>query len=112
MKTVVAWTFVLVLAFVPDAWAKPHKKSAQAAEHKISEVSGASITLSFGTSGDQHETYRVTSDTVVKLNGTSAAARDLRSGMMAKVTTSKDKTTALSIEAKDAPRHPKKGRVG
>ena len=82
------------------------------AEHKIFEVTGASITISLGTSGDQKETYGITKETKIRLNGAPADARDLRAGMEARVTPSGDKKTAKAIEAEDPKRHPKPGKVG
>jgi hypothetical protein len=114
MKTSFLWALLLVLAFSPDSWAAPKKKkhAEPTPEHKVYAVNGASITLTIGTSGEQHQTFKITSDTKVTLDGVPIPAHDLRAGMVVRITPGADKTTAESIEAKDAPRHPAKRRVG
>ncbi len=113
MKTSFACALLFVVALSPECWAAPKKKApAPVPEHKIFQVDGASITLSIGSAGGQHETFKITSETKVTLNGVPTPAHDLKAGMVASVVSGHDKTTAQAIHAKDAPRHPKKGRTG
>ena len=100
---------VAVLVVVGSSWAaKKHKDDGA---HKITEISLSSVTLSMSESGDVHETYQISRDTKITINGTAADAGSLRAGMMAKVVAGTDKV-ATSIEAKDAPRNPARHRVG
>jgi len=101
---------VAVLVVVGTSWAGP-KKHKDEGLHKISEVDFSSITLSIGEGGDTHETYKITRDTKVTINGATADASSLRAGMVAKVAAGSDKV-ATGIEAKDAPRNPARHRVG
>jgi hypothetical protein len=70
---------------------------------RIVQVDPASITVNVGESGDEHFTYRINDNTKVTLNGAPIAARDLRAGMVAKVSVSADRETVTAIDAKDAP---------
>jgi hypothetical protein len=81
---------------------------------KIVDVDAVSITVSVGTDGNSHARYLITDSTKVLLNGLKANARDLRSGMTARVTTGSDGRTALNVTARDAPAHPggNRGRTG
>lgn len=101
---------VLVLAVVGSCWAAP-KKSHGGGMHKITEISLSSITVAIGDSGDKHETYQISKDTKITINGSAATPADLRAGMVAKISAGTDKV-ATSIEAKDAPRTPARHRVG
>lgn len=103
---------VLLLAIFVTGAMGAHKKG-QPAEpmHKIAEVSASSITLSFGETGDIHESFKITEATTVTVDGAPAHVGDLRAGMVAVVKAGADKSAA-SITAKGAPAHPGRHRVG
>lgn len=112
MKTFAS--IVLALAvLVSSAFAKPKNHPGPAAEpmRKIFEVTALSITLSYGDSGEVHRKFSIGNDTKITLDGVPVAARDLRAGMVARIKTGPD-DRAQAIEAKDAPTHPAKHRVG
>ena len=73
---------------------------------KIVDVDAVSVTVSVGTDGNSHQRYLITDTTTVLLNGLKANARDLRSGMIARIRASEDGKTALNVTARDAPAHP------
>jgi hypothetical protein len=104
----------LVFSFPAPALAKKAKKpgDSDTPELRIVQVDAVSVTVSVGLSGDEHFTYKITDGTKVTLNGAPIFARDLKAGMEAKFTLSPDHSTALMIEAKDAPAHPGRHRVG
>jgi hypothetical protein len=110
-------SFVVLGLLLPTAsFAKRPQKQQPAApdspELRIVEASAVSVTVTVGKTGDEHFTYKVTDATKVTLNGAPIFARDLKAGMMAKFTLTPDHSTAIAIDAKDAPAHPDKHRVG
>ncbi len=112
MKTLLAILSLLVLALATPAMAG--KKGGQhpaEPELKIVEVNAVRIIVTLGHSGDEHVEYSITDKTKITLNGAPVAARDLRPGMVARIEADKDKV-AMTINAKDAPAHPDKHRVG
>jgi hypothetical protein len=115
MKKLIVTTLlvVLVLAAPLSTFAKRSKQPApDASELRIVEVNAVSVTVTVGSSGTEHLSYKITDTTKVTLNGAPVFARELKAGMVAKFSLSPDHTTALAIEAKDAPAHPGKHRVG
>jgi hypothetical protein len=98
---------LLVLPVLPAMAAKKGKGSSSPA-YPIVQVDAVSVTVTVGESGNEHFTYKITDSTKVTLNGAPVSARDLRAGMVARVSVSPDRTTALTIDAKDAPAHPGK----
>ncbi|MEI9894311.1 MAG: hypothetical protein WDN28_10620 [Chthoniobacter sp.] len=115
MKTLLAIISILAVVLVMPAMAGkkgrgPHEPATP--EAKIVEIDALSIKVTLGLSGDEHKEYKITDQTKVTLNGAPVAARDLRAGMVAKIEVGADSVTATSIEAKDAPAHPGKHRVG
>ena len=116
MKTLLVVLSLLVVAFAMPSSALAKKGKAQGdsstttGELKIVQVDAVSITVTVGLSGDEHFTYRITDGTKVTLNSAPVFARDLKAGMIAKIALSPDHSTALSIDAKDAPAHPGRAR--
>lgn len=105
MKKLIALLLLLTLAIVSPSYAKGKKKPA-GEEGRIVEVTALSITLSLGKTGDDHVTYNITKDTVVKFDGATATADNLRAGMVARVEAVKDHSdTAKEIDAHDPPKH-------
>jgi hypothetical protein len=84
--------------------------------YKVVQVDAVSITVTVGESGTEHFTYKISDSTKVTLNGAPIAARDLRAGMVARLSVSPDRTSVLAIDAKDAPAakptHPGRRRLG
>ena len=116
---VIAWTLkalalllTMVLSISSMALAKGPKGDAGKPFAKIVDVDAVSVTISLGTDGNSHQKYLVTDSTKVTLNGAASNARDLRSGMIARIEASEDGKTALTITAKDAPAHPARHRTG
>ena len=105
MKTFLALSLLVVfLAGPAAAWAKKKEPAAPPRpEYRIVEVNAVGITVTVGSSGTQHVSYKIADTTKVTLNGAPAFARDLRAGMMARIEESPDRTIALTIEAKDPP---------
>lgn len=99
---------------LPTQAGKKHKGSGvpETPEYKVVETNALLLTVSIGRDGSTHETFKMTDTTKVILDGAPAAARDLKAGMMARIEFAPDHVTALAVTAKDAPRHPKKHRVG
>jgi len=92
------------MAIVSPAFAK--KKPAASDEPRIVEINPLEITISIGKSGDEHQTFKIMKDTKITLNGVAATADNLLAGMVAEVKASEtDPTVAVSIDAKDAPKH-------
>jgi len=115
MKTFLAVVSLLAIVLAMPAMAARKGKGPNAtptAENRIVEVNPVSITVSIGESGNEHFTYKITDSTKVTLNGLPVAARDLRPGMVARLSLSPDRTTVLAIDAQDPPAHPGKHRVG
>lgn len=108
MKKIIL-AMVLVLAVVGSCWAA--KKGHGSGMHKITEISLSSITLATSEDGNSTQSYQISKDTKITINGAAATPSDLRAGMVAKVSAGTDKV-ATSIEAKDAPRNPARHRVG
>jgi len=105
MRTLFAVLLIISLAFVTTPAFAKKKKPAADNEPRIVEVNALSITLSVGKSGDDHEVFKITKDTKITLNNVPSTTDSLRAGMVAKVTPSgTDATTAVSIDAKDAPK--------
>ena len=103
---------LLALALLAaPAIAGPPKKHHEEPMQKIFEVSPLSITLGLGHTGEMHVTYTINDATKIRLEGQPVAARDLRAGMEARVKEGSNHT-AISIEAKGAVAHPRKGRDG
>ena len=108
MKTFLTIVSLLALVLVLPATAAKKGKDQSATPTpaptmRIVQVDPASVTVSVGESGDEHFTYRITDNTRVSLNGAPVSARDLRAGMVAKVSVSPDRATVTAIDAKDAP---------
>ncbi len=115
MKTLIAVLSVLTMTLSLPAQAEPKKKGgggAEPPEHRITEVDAVSITIDIGKDGNSHEKFKITDATKVKLDGAPGFARDLKAGMMARIESSADHTTAVSITATDPSPHPHKHRVG
>jgi len=74
--------------------------------NKITDINAVTITVSIGVDGNTHQTYSITDNTKVTLNGAPSNARDLRAGMIAHVVLSADGRTATIINGRDAPAHP------
>jgi hypothetical protein len=112
-RTLKALALLLTIALTisSTAVAKPRGGGGKA-YLKIVDVDAVSITLSIGSDGNSHQKYLVNDSTKVTLNGAPANARDLRSGMVAKIQAAEDGKTAQTIDAKDAPAHPVRGRTG
>lgn len=106
-----AFLLIMVLSISSTAIAK-RKGGGGGTFLKIVDVDPVSITLSIGSDGNSHQKYTVNDSTKVTLNGAPSNARDLRAGMIAKIEASEDGKTALTIDAKDAPAHPARGRAG
>jgi hypothetical protein len=111
------FAIVSLLAFVLAVPAVAAKKgnnqgSTPAPALKIVEVDAVSITVAVGQSGNEHFKYKITDQTKVTLNGAPVFARDLRAGMVARLSVSPDRSTVTAIDAQDAPVHPGKHRVG
>jgi hypothetical protein len=102
---------LLVLPVLPAMAAKKGTSSTRTPEYPIVQVDAVSVTVTVGASGDEHFTYKIADSTKVTLNGAPVSARDLRAGMVARVSVSPDRTTALAVDAKDAPAHPGKRRA-
>ena len=101
------------LAASTTSFAKKAPKPAAAGPFvKIVSVDAIGITVSLGTTGDNHESYKITDETKVTLDGAPINARDLRAGMVASIESSADKKTAITITAKSPPAHPGRHRVG
>ncbi len=115
MKTIFTIISLLALVLAMPASAAKKGKGPSATPmpaFKIVQVDALSITVTVGLSGNEHFSYKITDGTQVTLNGAPVSARDLRPGMVARVSVSPDRTTALAIEAHDPPAHPGKHRVG
>jgi hypothetical protein len=117
MKTLLVVLSLLVVGLVcpPSTFAKKAKNQGpppDTGELKIVQVDAVSVTVTVGLSGDEHFTYRINDSTKVTLNGAPVSARDLKAGMIAKISVSPDKSTALAIEAKDPPARIDKHHVG
>lgn len=109
MKTFLTIVSILALVLVMPAVAAKKGKGPGATPtpaYKIVQVDAVSITVTVGVSGNEHFTYKITDSTKVTLNGAPVAARDLRAGMVARLSVSPDRATVLGIDAKDAPAHP------
>jgi len=102
----------IVLSISSTAVAKPKGGGGGKGFLKIVDVDAVSITLSIGSDGNSHLRYLVSDSTKVTLNGAPANARDLRPGMIAKVEPGEDGKTAATVDAKDPPAHPARGRTG
>jgi hypothetical protein len=114
MKTFIAILSLLTVFLAMPAMAKKKGQAPAApagAEMKVVECDAVSLKVTLGHSGDEHVEYRITDQTKVTLNGATVAARDLRPGMVVKVQAGADHV-ATAVEAKDAPAHPDKHRVG
>lgn len=93
------------MAMVSPAFAKGKKKPA-GEDGRIVDITALSITLSLGKTGDDHVTFKITNDTVVKFDGAAATADNLRAGMMARVVAVDGVPgTAKEIDAHDPPKH-------
>jgi hypothetical protein len=115
MKTLLLIVSLLAMALVLPAMAAKKGNGSSAAPtpaYKIVEVNAVSITVTVGESGNEHFAYKITDGTKVTLNGAPVFARDLRAGMVARLGLSPDRTSVLTIDAHDAPAHPRRGHVG
>jgi hypothetical protein len=105
MRTLLAAVLILSLAFVTTPAFAGKKKPVPNNDPRIVEVNALSITLSVGKSGDDHQTYKISKETKITLNGSPITADNLRAGMIAIIKASDaDAGTAASIDAKDAPK--------
>jgi hypothetical protein len=96
---------ILLLSFLGGGttWAKKKKNNTTADNGPtITEVSPMSVTLAMGH--DAQQTYTISMDTKITLDGAPVSADDLRAGMVAQVTLAADNQTLLTLTAKDAPR--------
>jgi hypothetical protein len=95
---------ILLLSFLGGgtSWAKKKKKDTGDNGPTITEVSPMSVTLAMGH--DAQQTYTISADTKITLDGAPVTADDLRAGMVVQVTLAADNETLLTLTAKDAPR--------
>lgn len=113
MKTLSRFMIAILLLISMSVSASAKGKDAPPKTYyRIVEADAVAITVTIGRAGNTHEKFAITDGTKITINGAEAAARDLRAGMMVHVETGSDKSTAKSIEAKDAPAAPRKHRVG
>lgn len=109
-RTLIALVLVLLLGgSASPCWAKKKKKGNDASSDisvTITEVNFASITIDSGNQAQQ--TYKVTNDTKVTLNGLPATTEDLLAGMRASITPSADNTVAVAIAAENPKAIPNK----
>jgi hypothetical protein len=110
MKQVVLLALAMVV-FVTGALAAPKKGKSGEPYHKIFQVNSLSITLSYGHTGEAHQTFQIDKETRITLEGVPVPARELQAGMVAWIKVGPGKRL-LAIHAKGAPRHPSKSRVG
>lgn len=104
VKTLFAILLVFAIACGGTALAKKKKGQGDpnaGFKYMITEANAVSVTVSVGKGGNIHETFKVTADTKVTIDGAPAAARDLAGGMFANIDVADDKTTATSIAASD-----------
>jgi hypothetical protein len=93
---------LFMMALVSPAFAKKKPAGPTAV---IVEINALSITVSIGKSGEDHETYKITKDTKITLDGAPTTTDSILAGMVAQIKASEtDPTVAVSIAAKDAPK--------
>jgi hypothetical protein len=110
-RTLIAFLLVLLIGGSDSpCWAKKKKKSdaSTGTTATIIEVNFASITLDNGTQDQAPQTFKVTNDTKVTLNGVPATTEDLLAGMQTTITPSADNTVALVIAAENPKAIPNK----
>ncbi len=93
------------MALVSPAFAKKKASPTPSGEARVVEISPLSITISIGKSGEDHQTFKITKETKITLNGAPATTDLILAGMLAEVKASDaDASVAVSIAAKDAPK--------